>query len=47
MKTNVDTIEKNAIGELWASKSDKCLYKTVFKTDQGKIVEQQLEALFA
>lgn len=47
LKTNADTVEKTSIGKLWASKSDKCLYKTVFKNDHGKTVEQQLEALFA
>lgn len=47
-KSNADTIEKDAIGRLWASKSNgKCLYRTVFKVDAGKDVIQQLNELFA
>jgi type III restriction enzyme len=46
-KSNVDTIEKDAIGRLWASKSDKCLYKTVSINDDGKDIAKQLDELFA
>lgn len=46
-KSNADTIEKDAIGRLWASKSEKCLYKTVYKDDAGKDVVAQLDELFA
>ena len=47
-KSNADTIEKDAIGRLWASKSNgKCLYRTVYKEDAGKDVVQQLNELFA
>ena len=46
-KSNADTIEKDAIGRLWASKSNgKCLYRTVYKTDSGKDVAGQLNELF-
>ena len=46
-KSNTDTIEKDAIGRLWASKSDKCLYKTVYINDDGKDIAKQLDDLFA
>ncbi len=47
-KSNADTIEKDAIGRLWASKSDgRCLYRTVYEKDAGKDVSRQLNELFA
>lgn len=47
-RSNADTIEKDAVGRLWASKSNgKCLYRTVYKDDVGKDVVRQLEELFA
>ena len=47
-KSNADTIEKDAIGRLWASKSNgNCLYRTVYKEDAGKDVVRQLNELFA
>lgn len=43
-----DTLEKDAIGRLWAAKSSgKCLYATVFKAEGGLDVKGQLNKLFA
>ena len=43
-----DTLEKDAIGRLWAAKSGgKCLYATVYKSDGGLDVKGQLDKLFA
>ena len=43
-----DTLEKDAIGRLWAEKSGgKCLYATVFKNEGGLDVKGQLDKLFA
>ncbi len=43
-----DTLEKDAIGRLWAAKSGgKCLYATVFKSEGGLDVKGQLDKLFA
>jgi len=43
-----DTLEKDAVGRLWAEKSDgKCLYATVFKNEGGLDVKGQLDKLFA
>ena len=42
-----DTLEKDAIGRLWAAKSGgKCLYATVYKSDGGFDVKGQLDKLF-
>ena len=42
-----DTLEKDAIGRLWAAKSGgKCLYATVYKSDGGLDVKGQLDKLF-
>ena len=42
-----DTLEKDAIGRLWAAKSSsKCLYATVFKSDGGLDVKGQLDKIF-
>ena len=39
-----DTLEKDAIGRLWAAKSSgKCLYATVYKSDGGLDVKGQLD----
>jgi len=38
-KTNDDSREKNAVGQLWASKSgDKCLFLRVVEDDDGRNV---------
>ena len=43
-----DTLEKDAIGRLWAAKSGgKCLYATVFKSEGGLDVKGQLDKLVA
>ena len=43
-----DTLEKDAIGRLWAEKSGgKCLYATVFKNEGVLDVRGQLDKLFA
>ena len=42
-----DTLEKDAIGRLWAAKSGgKCLYATVYKSDGGLDVKGQLDKIF-
>ena len=42
-----DTLEKDAIGRLWAAKSSgKCLYATVYKSEGGLDVKGQLDKLF-
>ena len=42
-----DTLEKDAIGRLWAAKSSgKCLYATVLKSDGGLDVKGQLDKIF-
>lgn len=42
-----DTLEKDAVGRLWAAKSSgKCLYATVFKSEGGLDVKGQLDKLF-
>ena len=42
-----DTLEKDAIGRLWAAKSGgKCLYATVYKSDGGFDVKGQHDKLF-
>ena len=43
-----DTLEKDAIGRLWAAKSSgKCLYATVFKSEGDLDVKGQPDKLFA
>ncbi|MBR1870244.1 MAG: DEAD/DEAH box helicase family protein [Kiritimatiellae bacterium] len=43
-----DTLEKDAIGRLWAERSGgRCLYATVFMDNNGLNVQSQLDRLFA
>ncbi len=43
-----DTLEKDAIGRLWAAKSGgSCLYATVYKSEGGLDVRGQLDKLFS
>lgn len=47
LRNTKDTLEKDAVGRLWASKSGgKCLYATVYKTNGGLDVKGQLDKLF-
>ena len=47
LRNTKDTLEKDAIGRLWAAKSSsKCLYATVFKSDGGLDVKGQLDKIF-
>ena len=47
LRNTKDTLEKDAIGRLWAAKSGgKCLYATVFKSDGGLDVKGQLDKIF-
>lgn len=47
LRNSADTLEKDAIGRLWAEKSGgKCLYATVFKSEGGLDVRGQLCKLF-
>ncbi len=47
LRNTKDTLEKDAVGRLWASKSGgKCLYATVYKTDRGLDVKGQLDKMF-
>lgn len=47
LRNSADTLEKDAIGRLWAEKSGgKCLYATVFKSEDGLDVKGQLCKLF-
>ena len=47
LRTNVDTVEKTAVGKLWASQSDRLVYRTVFANDEGRDVRGQLDVAFA
>ena len=47
LRNTKDTLEKDAIGRLWAAKSGgKCLYATVFKSEGGLDVKGQLDKIF-
>ena len=47
MRNAKDTLEKDAVGRLWAGKSNgKCLYATVFAKENGLDVMGQLDKLF-
>lgn len=47
LRGNSETLEKDAIGRLWADKSHgKCLYATVYKEDRGVDVAGQIDRLF-
>ncbi|MBQ7252497.1 MAG: hypothetical protein IJS32_07845 [Kiritimatiellae bacterium] len=47
LASNAETLEKSAIGRLWADLSGgKCLYATVFREKKGADVRAQLDALF-
>jgi len=45
--TNADTAEKTAVGELWASLKEECLYATVSEGKGGKTTKQQIDKLFS
>ena len=48
LRNTKDTLEKEAIGRLWAAKSGgKCLYATVYKSEGGLGVKGQLDKLFS
>ena len=48
LRNTKDTLEKDAIGRLWAAKSGgKCLYATVYKSEGGLGVKGQLDKLFS
>ena len=47
IRAHPDTLEKDAVGRLWADKSHgKCLYATVYKEDRGVDVAGQINRLF-
>lgn len=47
LREATDTLEKDAIGRLWAQKSGgTCLYATVYRLDRGHDIQAQLNALF-
>ena len=47
LRNTRDTLEKDAIGRLWAATSGgSCLYATVFKNEGGLDVRGQLDRLF-
>ena len=48
LRNTKDTLEKEAIGRLWAARSGgKCLYATVYKSEGGLGVKGQLDKLFS
>ena len=47
LRNTKDTLEKDAVGRLWAAKSGgKCLYATVYKINDGLDVKEQLDKMF-
>ena len=47
LRGDADTLQKDAIGRLWAAKSHGgCLYATVYKEDRGADVAGQIDRLF-
>ena len=47
LRNSKDTVEKDAVGHLWADKSGgKCLYATVYKMNGGLDVKGQLDRMF-
>ncbi|MBO4648751.1 MAG: DEAD/DEAH box helicase family protein [Lentisphaeria bacterium] len=47
LRNTRDTLEKDAVGRLWATKSSgKCLYATVYKINDGLDVKGQLDKMF-
>lgn len=47
LRNTKDTLDKDAVGRLWAAKSGgKCLYATVYKINDGLDVKGQLDKMF-